>query len=207
MTGIEEILRGRAGLYYLLSSLFKDPPGLDFLADLRDEKLSVPDVTGIRRGFEVMRSHISSFGSIEDAETAVRQEFTELFIGPFGSPVSPIQSTYEGDEPYREVSARVMEKYIKMGYRKVIKEEPPDHIAVELAFLAESCMNAINPEMRLNELRNQKQFLDEELTRWVFQFCERVKKRGKFYRGVAIVLEEFIKLEKELIPELMQHEL
>ncbi|WP_456369680.1 TorD/DmsD family molecular chaperone [Geoglobus sp.] len=207
MTGIEEILRGRAGLYYLLSSLFKNPPGPDFLTDLRDGRLSVPDVDGIRRGFEVMRSHVSSFESIEDAETAVKQEFTELFIGPFGSPVSPVQSTYEGDEPYREVSARVMGKYMKMGYRKAVKEEPPDHIAVELAFLGESCMNAVNPEMRINELRNQKRFLEEELTKWVFQFCEEVKKRGKFYRGVAIVLEEFMKLERELIPELMHHEL
>lgn len=206
MNDVVEILKGRAGLYYLLSTLFKNPPAKDFIRDLRDGKVDVPDVDGLRDGFRMMHDFVSSFETVEDAEKAVRQEFTDIFANPFSSnTVSPVQSTYEGDGPYREVSARIMGKYKKMGYRKIVKEEPPDHIAVELSFMAESCLNAINAEDRIQELRNQKQFLEDEILKWVFDFCDRLEEVGNFYRGVAKVLREFIKMDGEIISELLYH--
>ncbi|WP_457591240.1 TorD/DmsD family molecular chaperone [Geoglobus sp.] len=206
MDDVVEILKGRAGLYYLLSTLFKDPPDKEFIRDLRDGRVDVPDVDELREGFRIMRDFVSSFETVEDAENAVRQEFTDIFANPFSSiAVSPIQSTYEGDEPYREISARVMGKYREMGYRKIVKEEPPDHIAVELSFMAESCLNAIDAEDRVQELKNQKQFLEGEMWKWVFDFCDRLEEAGNFYRGVAKVLRNFIKIDGEIISELLYH--
>ena len=206
MDEIAEVLRGRAALYFLLSNFFKDPPSKRFIKDLRNGKINIPDIDELKTGFRIMEEYVLSFESDEDAEKAVRQEFTDIFANPFSRKmVSPVQSTYEGDEPYREVSARIMGKYKKMGYRKIVKDEPPDHIAVELSFMAECCLNALKSEDWVQELKNQKQFFEEEIERWIFNLCDRLEETGKFYKGVAMLLREFVKIDKKIVSELLYY--
>lgn len=77
----------------------------------------------------------------------------------------------------------------------------PDHIAVELFFMAELCHRLANSKV-LNEdeaIKNwQINFFHEHLKSWIFEFLDRLKEKAEtaFYRGGAKLLREFLTEEK-----------
>ena len=55
-----------------------------------------------------------------------------------------------------------------------------------------------------NYLKNEKKFVDEHLSRWIPDFCEKVIKEAKlpFYREMAKLTKTFIEFEAEEIKRL-----
>jgi len=206
MSDVSNIIEGRMAMYSFLSTVLLDVPPKEFLRDLMEGEVVFPSHPHIDEGVRILRDLASKFSSVEDFETFVKQEFTAVFIGPFSETTSPYQSTYEGDSPYREVTARIKRKYLEMGYIPQKKlPEPADHIGVELSFMAESCRTMLeNEDERMVELKKQKEFLKEELLTWVFKFCDALENNvnARFYNGIAKILRGFMQMEKKGINEL-----
>ncbi len=206
MNDLNSIIEGRMAMYSFLSTVLLDGPPKEFLRDLMKGEVVFPSHPHIDEGVRILRDLASKFSSVEDFETFVKQEFTAVFIGPFSETTSPYQSTYEGDSPYREVTAKIKRKYLEMGYIPQKKlPEPADHIGVELSFMAESCRTMLESEdERRSEIKKQKEFLKEELLTWVFKFCDDLENNinAQFYKGIAKILRGFMQIEKKGVNEL-----
>lgn len=190
-----QVLEGRRAIYALVATLFLEPPPRSFIEDLMKGEVAF---------FDQLNKVAREFNNADEFEEAVREEFSSLFIDPFQKTISLYQSTYEGDHPYGKVTQRIAEKYKQMGYTFGYKE-PADHIGVELFFMAESCKNAAsNQSEAVTELRNQKNFLEEELG-WVQSLCTAIMESEKsfFYKEISNILLEFLQKDSSLIDDLV----
>ncbi len=138
-------------------------------------------------------------------------EFTALFLGP-GGHISPHESVqieqhggYWGDAT-TAVRRFITETGIEYNadYNGI-----PDHISVELEFLAELARREGLAWAREdavaagNCLAYQRDFLEEHLGRWIDKFCSRVVETAEmsFYRDVAQVTAAFVHSEIEAVQE------
>lgn len=193
----EDVVRGRMGMYSFFSSVFIDVPPKELLKDLYEENVKFPKLKGV----DTIINYPKKFKSFEDFERAVRQEYTAVFIGPFSNYVSLYQSEYEGENPYGKVTLRVKEMFRRFGY-ECIHREPADHLGVYMAFMVESCKELLNG--KIDELKKQREVM-RELEKWIFDFCNNVENHrdAMFYKGIVKMLRDFIKIDKNLIEELI----
>lgn len=194
---MEEVVRGRMGMYTFFSLVLLDIPPKELLKEIYDGSAKFPELDGV----DIIVNYPKKFKTFEEFEKAIREEYTALFVDPFGDFVSPYKSNYEGENPYGKVTLKTLEMFKKFGYDyKYV--EPADHIGVFMAFMAKSCEEFLKGNR--DELKKQRDVL-HEIERWVFDFCERVEKHreAKFYKGISKMLRDFIKLDKKLINELM----
>lgn len=141
-------------------------------------------------------------------------EFTALFLGPGGhiSPHESVQIEHQGAY-WGDATTAVRNFIIATGIEYHSDFQGiPDHISVELEFLAELSRRE-SEAWRLGDLgaaRNcleyQRDFLDEHLGRWVGVFCTRIANRAelKFYRQVAQLTELFIGSEIIAVEERLE---
>ncbi|SCY29528.1 TorD/DmsD family molecular chaperone [Desulfoluna spongiiphila] len=126
----------------------------------------------------------------------LRTEFTRLFVGPYGRLAPPCGSGYmDGADTMMSASAMDAEaRYRKAGL--VVADtfkEAPDHIVAELeflCFLVEKEIDALGPdtdEVPQARLREQKEFLERHLARWVPPFTENITRHATspFYLNLA----------------------
>ncbi len=194
---MEDVLKGRMGMYTFFTSVLIDVPPKELLRDLYEGKVEFPKLEGV----EIVLKYPKEFKSFEEFERAVRQEYTAVFVNPFDEHVSLYQSEYENDYPYGKVTLRVLEMFKRLGYRCVYTE-PADHIGVYMAVMAKSCEEALKGNYE--ELKKQKEIM-KELEKWVFRLCDEIEKHreAKFYKGIAKMLRDFIKVDRDLINELI----
>jgi putative dimethyl sulfoxide reductase chaperone len=123
-------------------------------------------------------------------------EFASLFYGMGINPVNVIESVYLGEEQilYETPYFQVVELYRLFDYEKLPNfNEPEDHIANELDFLAFQLRSAAwalekGDENDFKERVNAaKDFVDNHLNRWAPDFCTAVLKatQNLFYRAGA----------------------
>jgi len=104
-------------------------------------------------------------------------EYTRTFINAFPKvPCPPYESYYKEGVVYGESSVQVEKIYRSHGLIYDYKSEPPDHISVELEFLA---------------LKEDIEFL-ERLKKWIPLFTKCVKENSRMYAPLARDLEDFI---------------
>ncbi len=197
MESLEDIIKGRIGMYAFFSRVLIDVPPKELLRDIFNGVIDFPNLKGVK----LIKEFPKKFKSFEDFETAVRQEYTEVFIGPFENFVPLCQSEYEGELPYGKITIRVIEMLKRFGY-EYLHREPADHIGVFMAFMAESCKELLRGNWE--ELKKQKEVI-KELEKWVFDFCKRVEEHhaANFYKGIAMMLKDFLRIDKKLIEDLM----
>jgi len=135
-------------------------------------------------------------------------EYTRLFIGP-GSHISPHESVFvnvDGSEGglWGEKTVEV-KKFIETAGFDYLPDFSglPDHIGAELEFmqkLAETeahLWSDCEAERADWCLKVQKKFVDEHLSKWVPDFCEKVIEKAEmpFYTEMAKVTRSFIEFE------------
>ncbi len=153
-------------LYRYFSLLFSYPTE-ESLRQMR-ELSGTRDVAGLR-------SHgVLSGLPLEE----VQAEYTRMFISAYPKVLCPpYESYYREGIVYGNSSTRAREWYQKQGLDFTLEGEPPDHLSVELEFLA---------------IRNDRAFL-EKLREWIYEFTERVKNNSAIYGRCAEDLEDFLK--------------
>lgn len=107
----------------------------------------------------------------------LQTEYTNLFITSYPTlRCPPYESFYREGRVYGESAVRVKELYRRYGLEYTYASEPPDHVSVELEFLA---------------LTGSEELLDH-LRAWLPRFLKCVENRSKIYGQIARTLEYFI---------------
>lgn len=109
----------------------------------------------------------------------LHRAYTRLFLGP-GRPIAPpYESAYVEGRLAGEASTQVAHCYAEAGLQVVCRDdryELPDHVAVELAFMAHLAAQEERDPGQAEEWRErQRRFLREHLTRWLPQFCQDIE--------------------------------
>ncbi len=127
-------------------------------------------------------------------------EYTRLFIGPYKLPCPPWESVYTSSKTLlmQEACDEVKSTYGEIGLTVNNPDIMPDHIGIELNFLAllYEKMES-NHEKRLYYMAMAKRFLHEHLRKWILQFTVDMEKAAGtfFYRTLAQVTKNFILAE------------
>lgn len=139
---------------------------------------------------------------------AVAADFSRLFLGMSAHPVAPYESVYLSDLHLlmQEPRDRVVAAYRAEGFG--VRDDfglPEDHLAVELAFMAQLCARVESERAAGNEqgaerlLNAGRSFVEEHLARWVPLFADEVQRREEarkntpsFYAACARMLAGFI---------------
>lgn len=142
----EFLAAARRDLYALLSGLLTDAPSPRLAEALRDDSIA-PLLTPFAEDESIERLRAAVAAT---ALPDLRQEFWDVFAVPGGRFVAPFQSVYvdvreiEG-EPVKGLtmgaSALLVQKaYAEAGFEVDSRRPlPPDHVGVELGFLAHLC--------------------------------------------------------------------
>ena len=209
---VVETARLRRGAYRLLASLFLYPneQRLDSLVPLaRDFQGNGPSLTRLAFYGSWQRLLIALQAlSTEDQTAEIEDAFVRLFLVNARAPL--LESSYL--DPHREVAgwiaAQLSREYAEQGL--VLSPAMPlipDHLAVELEFMAFLCTREIDSwtdeavEEGLQTLSWQQDFLDRHLTRWCSPFAGRVANADGegLYAVAARAADAFIQHDLDLI--------
>ncbi len=137
-------------------------------------------------------------------------DYTQLFLGPNYIAAKPYGSVWlEGEHGLMQDSTMAVQKLYAEGGFEIDEDfhELPDHVAVELEFLYllihdgneadHSGEAAVSAEIRA--LR--KRFIEGHLGAWIGPFAAAVSTGANcdFYRELAALTEQFLKLEKQVL--------
>jgi putative dimethyl sulfoxide reductase chaperone len=217
--GIGPFLEARTFAYDILKCAFLQEPSREFIEFLiKREIVQAFPFADSHAGFSEALGRIVNY--LKESEVlSVRNydrlhwDYTRMFIGPAKLPAPPWESVYR-DADHLHFSKETLD--VRNAYRKYnllpmdFGREPDDHIGLELDFMHKLCEKAkekarASDETGLAEiLKDQKAFLDEHLLRWVPDWARDVVNSAEtdFYRGMALLLEAFIRLDREIIDEL-----
>jgi TorA maturation chaperone TorD len=211
-----EILADRGATYALLSQLLREEPSAPFLQGLVND-LATGKEPGAEagEGYRLLRQFALTVqhASLIQARTELIVEYSRLFLTGRQSGVHPFESVYTSEQGLMMQQARdeVLAAYREEGLvRTDAFNEPEDHLAIELDFMASLCQKTAGElecgrtEAALALLDKQAAFLQEHLLVWVPHFCHDLAQaaRSDFYRGVALLVEEHLAQEKATVAEI-----
>ncbi|NQT85385.1 molecular chaperone TorD family protein [bacterium] len=192
-------LLGSASFYRFLAHLFlKEPP-----EELRD----------LAHGDQGERLRAMGYHLLEGLEDrtpeaqaeALAVEYCRLFIGP-GRHLSPHEAILRGEQRHWGLSTvLVNEAYAKAGFEMAAEaREMPDHVGVELAFIATLCEREAElaesgaVDLAERTRRARKQFLTEHLAVWLPILSSEVAKRAElsFYPVLARLVTHWVTAEE-----------
>ena len=202
----KDIADHRGHIYGLLALIYHREVTQDLLSQVKD-----PRFLGVFADLGIEGIEASLQGSKEKLIEDLAVEYARLFLGP-GKHISPHESIHhkreDGDWGTLWGADTVeVKKFIEATG---LKYEPdykgmPDHVSVEFEFMAalarrESQAWAENDEAIVRScVAMQKKFLEEHLTHWIPDFCEKVSQQAElpFYRAVAELTRGFIEFERK----------
>ena len=126
-------------------------------------------------------------------------EYTRLFIGPYKLPCPPWESVYTSPKRLmmQDAAGQVQALYAESGLAINTDDVMPDHIGVELNFLA-VLLQRIQSEAgsKEEETGRADKFLNEHLLKWAPQFTRDMEDAAEssFYRAVARATREVVDL-------------
>ncbi|MFA1610020.1 TorD/DmsD family molecular chaperone [Halobellus rubicundus] len=188
--------------------VFWDTPGEEFVAELLDGSVSMPDdpiTDHIDEGFERLEAwrERNRDRSPESVHQELEREYTLLFVGP-RPPVLPHETYYRDDTDFLgEGLAEVSASYAAAGWSP--PEEYPeedDFIAVELAFLR----HLIERQRRgdAETVGFERVFIEEHLQQWVDPFLAEMREEADdgLFLAAALLFRGLVTFEDELVAQL-----
>ena len=181
------VTRVRANLYSLLSRVYLKEVDKEFLFALKKADL-FPYV--LNKSDEMLLEELA-------------EEYAALFIVSGGLP--PYESVRLKGLLCQEPATEVEEFYNRCGL--VLKEEWkkvfPDHLGIELAFMAYLCEREEASEDNSWRLY-QKEFFERHLSNWVFDYLRDLERCTfhLFYREMVNLTRDFLESEREHLEDL-----
>jgi TorA maturation chaperone TorD len=213
---MNDILADRGSTYTLLSHLLRAEPSAPFLQGLVNDLvagLEPGDEAG--QGYKLLRQFAlnAQQADLDPIRSELSVEYSRLFLASRKGRIHPFESVYTSAEGLLMQQARdeVLVAYREQGLaRSQDFKEPEDHLAVELDFMASLCQKTADAlaEGRTAEalplLDRQAAFLQKHLLVWVPAFCHDLAQatRSDFYRGVALLLEEYLSQESATVADI-----
>ena len=134
-----------------------------------------------------------------------QEGFESVYINSFDIGTGPAlpcplyESAYREDTSSRDITEELLRYYEHFDVRLSDKEKDyPDHLAVELEFMAYLAKKEADAEKRGNDpdpyRRAQADFLERHLDKWICTLDDRIQKtiEGPFYRGASSFLRELL---------------
>ena len=222
-----EVLGGfRLAFYLFLSRAFSREPDKAVLKNMEQilntlmevwKTLGLPSDPDIEAGRDFLKTFFLEFH--KDPNNAVHglaREYASLFLGTGSDTVSPCESAHRSTTGllYQSALFEVQKAYREIDMAKSdVYQEPDDHIAVELSYMARLCEmmqeSAITvKEQALHSLMLQQDFLDAHLLQWVPSFSRHLiaVARPGLYRAMAHLLKGYMEIDNSLV-ELMRREI
>ena len=213
---LQEILNNSAAMYAFIARLYRQEVDKDLLSSLhRLDFAAAADEPEIAAGYRMMEGFLRQGNDDQEVELAV--DYARIFLGcgpKQGEGAFPYESVYTSPRGLimQEARDQVVAVYRSEGMvRDSSFSEPEDHIAFELVFMEYLCRSMLkalhqeDEEQVLSCLHKQKEFLDQHLMNWVPGFCQDVERIAAtdFYRGLAKVTVGYLRMEQELLNELL----
>lgn len=195
-SGLTAALDRFAGAFTALSGLLVTSSGGAVLDRVRAPELLAdwplledPDCL---RGVELLRES----GVAGEDEALARRDYNRLFYGPGPMLAPPYESVHRSDEGlvFEQETMQVRAAYAEFQLAAPrLNKEPDDHLALELGFLGELCVRAMDAvdagaDLELTRLLvGIQEFLDGHLLVWGPQCLTQAAAGAQtsFYRGVA----------------------
>ena len=192
----------RSRLYSLLATVFRHESSIEFLDQIKSLEMAAALANS---GIDLGHTFDDSTAAQLVDDLAV--EYTRLFLGP-GKHISPhesVQLKRGSGMLWGPETSIVRQAYRDAGFEIGESETKiPDHISVELDFLAllttdEAAAWETDEQGRLMEgLKFQHSFIARHLGKWVSPFCTKVRAEAElpFYSAFAELLQGYLSGEK-----------
>ncbi|WP_413450747.1 molecular chaperone TorD family protein [Georgenia phoenicis] len=183
-----------AAAFAVLGRFHQEPPDDDALAGLREllDEWPLPGTPGAEEGLRLI---CASRDAGEDA-AAIRRDHAWLYGTLATAKVAPYESVHRGQERL-VFDAHTLE--VRDAYRALslqaphLNREPDDHIGLELDFVAQSCLRALDALEQGSAsdaeryVRHGADFLRTHLLEWAPEMLGRVVAEADtaFMRGLA----------------------
>ncbi len=203
-----ELARARQVIYQLFGSLFLYP-NAERLVNMRTaaQELQKEDdlwsVFPFRESWLRLLDHLAALPAGENV--SVEEEYVQLFsVNPKAIPNESVYVDPEGTA--RGLIVAYLEQEYTAAGLAVSPDavEPPDHIAVELEFMAFLCDQEVqaleteDAEATAQARRQQGKFLDKHLKKWFPGFARNAKAAKPVYLYGAVIEAAFTFLRHEL---------
>lgn len=163
----------------------------------------------------ISRVHLDRFlaevrsGGLPAMTRALSVEYCRLVLGPYSLPCPPYGSVYlDGGQVMGPSAVDALSRYRQEGLRVATGwAEPPDHIGVELEFMAQLSARycAAADSRRYEEARHllnaQREFLRDHLGRWGPIFADRLLHAASchLYRFLGEFLPAWLAFDRDLL--------
>lgn len=208
MQQIKTFNEKRAEIYWWLSSLYiQELTDQDLKhyhsAEIRTFLSGLGENSELKPSIERLIDALNRLIDRQDAQLELAADFCDLFLKSDRDCALPYASIYIGqsgllnDTPAQEMESLLAKHQVKTGTKL---NEPADHLAIELDFLAHRiiCSNELEQEQQLEEaLIEQEGFIQQHLLTWTPQFakkCQQLDKFG-FYAAIASFTVAFLQLD------------
>jgi TorA maturation chaperone TorD len=202
VSGTAAIATARGHVYEMLATVFRRPLDAQRLKSFRTaEMLAAMSATGNDPGDDFING---DDGVLLDR---LAIDFTQLFHGP-GERIAPYEGIQLGDsEELMGTATNEVRRFMAEVGFIVPREngELPDHISVELTFMAElarreaEALEAGDDKTAKLAASLERRFLTAHLGRWAEGFAREIKKTAEtpFYRAMAELLADFVASEQD----------
>lgn len=176
---------GRSGALKLLSSMYLCQPSRQAITVwkslLGDGSAALDELVGAVNAIDAASDKI-----LED----LLWDYTRLFIGPYKLPCPPWESVYRSPARLmlQDAALDARRTYAAFGLSVEETGVMPDHVGVELNFLALASERAGEPDAKqFDWIRIAQAFADDHLLQWVPQFTADLEAAAEssFYRTLA----------------------
>ncbi len=205
----------RSALYWLLAEFFLTCPSQALVERLRKDLASVAgnaDVDPLAAGLAATRDALPEHADVA-AIDRLAVEHTRLFgaISPRQGLSPPYESVQRESAGAAELAAAVSAYYSDAGFAMIEPSVPPDHLGVELRFMALLCHDEMQQWQRndagnaVQSLARQREFLDDHVLQWVAGYLRLVQTQAEhaFYRGVAALALDAVPADRALLEEML----
>ncbi|MGT8839742.1 molecular chaperone TorD [Vibrio cholerae] len=206
----------RAEIYWWLSSLFfKELSGQDIAryhsAEVRTFLSGLADEQSLNREVKHLVEALNRLQDRQDAQLELAADFCDLFLKSDRDSALPYASVYTDKGLLNGKPAQQMRELLGAHGVKVEQNlnEPEDHLAIQLDFLAHLAISAnqIEHSAQLSlALQAQSDFISQHLLTWLPAFAERCTQFDAFglYSAAARLALAFIQQDKHCLDELIQ---
>ncbi|MFN2363771.1 MAG: molecular chaperone [Halarsenatibacteraceae bacterium] len=202
----KDIAEIRTDIYHGLSAGFyipqEDNLSLGFIEELEDKFEELDIGQDISKQFANLKAALKDYSKLE----TLLVEYSKLFLGPDKLLAPPYGSYYLDDKvTIGESTREIIKIYEKLDLEISDSfQELPDHIALELyfmAFLASQKPN-LDSESELDNLYKwQEMFLDKYILSWIDKFIAKIRNNfnSSYYLAMADLLEVYLNYDRGYI--------
>lgn len=223
MADLAALAPGRADAYTFLGNAFREPPSADGLKSIRGEAFldSAAEMFSAKT-LAPLRQFAAAVEETAELQRQAHQEFMNLFKVPGGQYVTPYESVFRDT---REIAGRPtkgllmgqsaidVQKWYRLAALDISDEyqDLPDHISLELAYLAHLCAKeqefaAAGDEAKLARAWDmERDFLAAHVVPWIGELRDKIhgKSRHAYFRAVADMAVEFTQRDLTTLEDIL----